>query len=464
MTSLRWRLMVAIALVVSLAFLASGVMVMVMTKATLHAQLDEALANEARALSGLVEQDGEEIESELGDQHAAAADDQRRTWSDHYAELWDGEGDVLFRSPALAQQDLEAEHGPAAMSFSSVRLPDGRIGRQVTLRFVPRQDPEEVQHPPRGAVLAVARGTAEVDETLARITGVLLGAGAAGTSSCLVLLLWVVRYALAPVRELASAIAEIREGDLAVRLDRELAPRELRSVVDRLNDLLGRLDAAFTRERELTAEIAHELRTPLAGLRVTIEVAISRERGAKRYHAALISCLAICEQAERVVESMLTLARLDARSLSADAAEVELDELVREVLAPHTHRISQRSLTVEAELPAIVIRTDREKLRAVLGNLIDNAISYADERGTIWIAITRDTIRIANTGCTLGSAEIARVFERFWRGDAARSGGVHAGLGLALCKKLVELLDGGIAAENRGGHFVATVTLPLAAA
>jgi two-component system, OmpR family, heavy metal sensor histidine kinase CusS len=273
------------------------------------------------------------------------------------------------------------------------------------------------------------------------------------------LLLAVIRYALSPVQALATAIAAIGEDDLDVRLDRRAAPTELAPVVDRLNDLLARLGSAFTRERELTAEVAHELRTPLAGLRATIEVTLGREREATRYRAALTDCLAICTQAERVVEAMLALARLEAEGVTARASEVDLAELVREVLIPFAPRASERQLTIETEL-APFMRCDRDKFQVVLQNLIDNAISYADASGILWISATATRLRVINTGCTLTSEELAHVFERFWRGDRARSSGAHAGLGLALCKKLVQVMGGTIAAEVNDGRFIATVTLP----
>lgn len=449
MTSIRRRLLVTTAVVTALAFLVSGALVFVLTEGALRSQFDDALRARAQALAALVEQDQQGIESEL-----AVVDRSGDPTEAH--QLWNDEGEVLARSEALHDRDLAVADEISGLSYATGFLPDGRPSRQITLRFVPRYDPEDQPAHPQAAVLVVARTTTEVDGIIQRIARVLAGIGAAGIMVSMGLLVVVIRYALSPAQAVATAIAAIGTEDLDVRLDRGAAPTELEPIVDRLNDLLARLDGAFTRERELTAEVAHELRTPLSGLRATLEVTLSREREAPRYRTALIDCLAICLQAERVVEAMLALARLEADGVTATAAHVELPELVREVLVPFGPRITERQLTLETTLdPSICC--DRDKFRVVLQNLIDNAISYTDTAGTVWIAATSSTLRVTNTGCLLTPAEVVHVFERFWRGDRARSDGAHAGLGLALCKKLVQVMGGTIMAEIDDGRFIVTV-------
>src|SRR5205085_12100562 len=128
-------------------------------------------------------------------------------------------------------------------------------------------------------------------------------------------------------------------------------------IVDSLDNLLRRLEAAFARERELTAEVAHELRTPIAGLRATIELALDRERTPERYRSALADCLAICVQTERTVESLMSLARPDAGMVAATREDIAIDEVVREALAPHAARAAERGLTVETELAPVTLAT-----------------------------------------------------------------------------------------------------------
>ncbi|MFN0249304.1 MAG: sensor histidine kinase, partial [Kofleriaceae bacterium] len=305
-----------------------------------------------------------------------------------------------------------------------------------------------------------ARALGGVDESVRRVAFVLIGGGIAGTLACLLALFALVRFSLAPVRDVANRIAQIRTSDLSARIADIRTPVELRPIVERLDEMLARVAAAFSRERELTAEVAHELRTPLAGLRATIEVALDRERPADRYRSALTDCLTITVQTERMVTALLSLARLDAGSVRLAREPVAIDELVRDVIAAHTTHAAERQLTIATELTSITRTTDREQMRVAVGNLVHNAVSYAPAGSTIDIGLTERELRVANDGCTLAPTDAGKVFERFWRGDSARTGGTHAGLGLALCKKLVELLGGTIEATIEGSRFIVTVRLP----
>ncbi|MGE0396351.1 MAG: ATP-binding protein [Kofleriaceae bacterium] len=451
MTSLRRRMLVAIGVAVSLAFLVSGTIVVVVMRASLSNRIDESLVREAEALSSLVEQDADGIESEIP--RSAVADSSR------LLQLWrEPGGERIERSESLTT-DLVRARG--AKVLEPITLPDGRDGRQITLRFTPRYD-ERVDEPAR-ATLVLARPTDDVDATIWRIALVLIFAGIAGTLACLVASRWLVSYSLSPLRTLATRIAEIRETDLALRLADARTPIEVQPLVARLDELLERLERAFARERELTAEVAHELRTPIAGLRSTIELALDRDRSAERYRAALSGCLAITLQAQRMVDVLLSLARLDAAPRRDGAsAPIAVDALVRELIAEHVTRAGERALTLDAQLEPATAAVDRDELRVIVANALDNAVSYASEGTTIRIATRshadRVRIEIANA-TTLEAADASRVFDRFWRADPARAAGAHAGLGLALCKKLVDRMGGTITAIVAGDEFTLTIEL-----
>ncbi len=457
--SIRTRLLAGTALGVAATFVVSGVLVYLLTRSQLRAQFDDALATRAHALTALIEQEGGGIETEL------ARDDDGK----QYAELWSDTGKVLWRSRALGHRDLDRvlrEH--QGIALAEVTLPDGRAGKQATIVFVPHQDTEDgPAAAPSKLRFAVARDTDDIDGTIAALGRILALVGIAATLLGVGLMALAVRFGLRPVRDLARAIAELRATDLGARLDTARSPAELRPVIERLNDLLHRVEAAFARERELTAEVAHELRTPMAGLRLKLELALERERTPERYRTALADSLAICLHTQRIVEGVLSLARLDAGMMAVERSSVAVDGIVRDALATHDARASERGLTVTPELAPVELAADADKLRLVIDNLIDNAVSYADDGGTIAIVVRpRDggaEIEVANTGCTLAPDDAANVFERFWRGDRARTqsadGRAHGGIGLALCKKLVELMGGTIEARIDGGRFVATVVL-----
>ena len=447
--SIRMRLLAGTALGVALTFAVSSIVVYTLTRSQMYAQFDEALATRARALTALIEQEGTTIETDL---------DREETGAELH-QLWQGDR-TIRRSRSLGSRDLGRQAmTPSVVAIERVVLPDGRTGRQATLELQPFQDVEEgPSAKPITLTFAIARDVDDVEAAIAALRRVLIAVGIAATLLAVALLAAAVRFGLRPVRDLAAAIAELRESNLDARLDAAGSPAELRPVVDRLNELLRRLEGAFARQRELTADVAHELRTPLTGLRATIELVRSRERSAERYRTALDECHAICLQMERTMEALLSLARIDAGREVVTRAAVPLAELMRSVVTPFATRAQERRVTIETELAAVTRDTDREKLRVVLHNLVENAVTYTDEGGTIRIEITERAIVISNTGCTLAAADATRVFERFWRGDKARSASGHAGVGLALSKKLVELVGGTITAEVIGDRFVATVT------
>ncbi len=445
--SIRARLLTGTAIGVAATFAVSGVLVYVLARSQIYSQFDDALAMRARALSSLVEQDGTTVETELD----------REELGTEYFQLWTSDGAVLQKSKSLGSGHL-MRSGQESSTIDTVMMPDGAAGRQLSLTFHPRQDPEDgPPAPPASVQLVLAKSTQEADSTIAALGRVLVLVGLASTLLTLALLAAAVRFGLRPVRELAQAIAELHTSNLAARLETARSPAELRPVVDRLNDLLRRLEGAFARERELTAEVAHELRTPLAGLRATIELALDRERTPERYRAALADCLEICVQTTRTVEALLSLARLDAGMVAAAHTPVELDELVREAVVPHAARVAERNLVLLTELAPVSRETDRDKLRVVLDNVIENATTYVNNGGTVRIELTATYLIVSNTGCTLDRDELARVFDRFWRGDKARTSGAHGGVGLALCKKLVELLQGTITADRIDDRFVLTI-------
>jgi two-component system sensor histidine kinase QseC len=246
-------------------------------------------------------------------------------------------------------------------------------------------------------------------------------------------------------------------------------PGELAPIVHRLNALLARLEAAFAREKAFTADVAHELRTPLAGLRTTMEVSLAKTRDAADHRRALAESLTIAEQMQQMIENLLELARAEAGQLHVAQDDVDLVPLLRDRFTPFDQRAQQRRLRVQWSLPpSCHARADRTKIALVLSNIFDNATTHADAPGEVRIELKSENgaarLRVSNPASRLSPGDAEHVFQRYWRGDAARSTidhQHHHGLGLPLCKQLVHLMGGdievGIAEE---GEFEVSVTLP----
>ena len=471
MRTLRGRLLLGTAVGTGLVLSASALALYMVVRAALWAEFDEALISKARSLSALVEQDRSEIETDIDE---ADLPEFRPSDRAEYYELRPSDGRVMARSSSLGEEDLPRLGGRTTEPLCrNMVLPDGRPGRIVAFTFIPRQEGNlregQPDMGPQTLTLSVARDTLETDRTLDRLAALLVFGCLGAIVVAVGVLAWFVRRGLGPLEEVATQIAAIGESDLSTRLDACGAPGELAPFIARLNDLLARLETAFAREKAFTADVAHELRTPLAGLRSTFEVSLSRERPADSYREALAKSLAICEQMQRMVENLLELARADAGQLEVARENVDLVALLKDCWGEFAYRAAERDLRVTFQLPeSCRLTTDRTRFRLVLSNVFDNAVTYTDAGGELTIALHVDDgqvrARVANTGSYVAEADTDRVFDRFWRGDTARTSdadGRRYGLGLPLCQKLITLLGGSISVSTAtGGTFAVTASLP----
>ncbi len=475
MRSLGRTLLVGTMVGTTVVLVAAGAVLYLLIRAGLLEQFDRSLVDKARTLASTIEQEEGNLDLEFEELDLYEFQSADRLG---YLQVSAADGTVLYRSPSLGGVDLEtvadsAESPPACW----IELPRGRRGRAVSITFTPQIEGEQRKlegeagsrrDSSAGAItLLMARDTSRVDALLLRL-GILLavvGLLAVGVSAGV---LWlVVRRSLRPVRRLAARIGQLGQENLSARIDATDVPAELRSVTARLNDLLHRLEAAFQRERAFSADVAHELRTPLAGLRSTVEVTLSKPRPAEEYQKALSDCLRVTAQMQAMVEKLLELASFEAGEVRVEFEPVLPNELIRAAWESLQESAAARRLQVQWNLgPPQPVVTDSSLLDLIIRNVLENAVEYADKGGTVTIVTAqkddRAEIRIRNTGATLSQEEAEHVFDRFWRGDAARSGtGIHAGLGLSLVSRAAAILRGQISVQSRvGGHFQITVVVP----
>jgi signal transduction histidine kinase len=314
-----------------------------------------------------------------------------------FAEAWGPDGSVLARSPGWTG-DL-----PPRTGTFDLTLPDGRHGRAFGLRFHPRDTEAKTT---ALVLLVLAEGTEDVE--------------AAGAT---------VRWRFIV---LGAIILALFAGVTAA--------------------LMRRVQAGVARERRFTTDVSHELRTPLAGLRTLLEVS-ARSPRPEDTHAALAIVIQMCA----LVENLLMLARVDAGQVHVERDRVALRALVDECWTPYAGAAAARGIELRNRLGEdAAATTDREKLRIIVGNLLANAAEYTEEGG--WIEVSQPSgalIEVADSGPPIADCE--RVFERMWRGDAARSAtGVHAGIGLSLARSLAEVLGLAVTcrSEDRIVRFV----------
>lgn len=266
---------------------------------------------------------------------------------------------------------------------------------------------------------------------------------------------------LRPLDELAGKVAVRTETNLSP-VDQATPPSEVRPLVAALNSLLARLDRALDKERRFTADAAHELRTPLAALKVQAQVALASPKEADRRHA-LEQVLAGADRATRLVQQLLRLARLDPLTHLEQRRDVPVAELfaaLRAELDEPARQLGQ-SLLIRDTGSEVTLSGDADLLGLALRNLAENALRHTPPGSVIEVGAgggaDETRLWVADDGPGVAPEELERLRERFYRGRDARHEG--SGLGLAIAQRVAELQGARLVLENRpqGGLLAALV-------
>lgn len=268
---------------------------------------------------------------------------------------------------------------------------------------------------------------------------------------------FLVRLGLTPLQRLSHAVSKVSENNIQLETKSNSLPIELRPIADRLNQTLALLKRAFAREKQAAADISHELRTPLAAMLINLEMGLRKPREAEEYRELLEECRIAGVQMTELVERMLALARLDAGSDHLRPREVDVSKLASQCVSLVRPIADSRglSLTFKEHGPAL-FTADPDKLREVMTNLLHNAIEYNRPGGSVNIEVQRVNghldMAVSDTGIGISAEARENIFERFYRADSARDANVlHAGIGLALVKGYVDLMEGKIDLESELG-------------
>ena len=446
MNSIRRHLATSLLAGFGLLWCAGAATVYLATRAMLVEEFDSALDARAQAIISLTEQEGAKVVLE----DAATLDP--LTPPRHARQFFQmrfNDGAVVMRSHSLAGHDLPRLDASDKLRFANLALQDGKAGRAAVVRFMPRVDPD-VPQPTAGAlpkaitlVVAVPRG--DLDRTLNTLLAILFGVAALASAATVLLIKRVVRAGLAPVTAIAERATTIDAGSLSQRFSTDTMPSELQPICARFNDLLARLETSFDRERRFSADVAHELRTPIAELRSLAEVALRWPDDASATAKTVEDARQIALQMEALVTRLLAMMRCEAGNQLLQREPVCVTELVAEVLRPFQPQVDMKQLAVTLAVPASVsMFTDRAVFQSILANLLANAVEYTPPRGKLDVRFVSDgghfTLTVANTVTDVTSDDLPHLFERFWRKDAARSGTNHCGLGLALSQTFARAL------------------------
>ena len=437
-------------------------------RASLLAQFDDGLRVKALVVITGTQQKKKELDVNFSDHFLRTFDDDIAT--DFYqVRVVDG-GDVE-RSDSLDREDLPERFGTLEEpEIWNLTLPKGRgAGRAIGIKFSPRFDRRDkvAKANPFEATVVVASQRSELDAVLRRL-GIVLAVGGLGllvaTSLAVPLVL---RPGLRPVRQVADLAQRIDATTLAQRFPTTNVPSELRPICERLNDLLARLAASFERERRFSADLAHELLTPLAEMRAIAESALKwpETAGPEDYERSVEILLRM----EQLVTQVLELARAEHGHVATQFASVDVPDVVQDVVRSHAATAGARRIEVVlSSADTLSVETDAGVLHVIVGNLISNAVAYAPEGSTVRVSWSAADgafeLSVANPAPQIGPDDLPQLFDRFWRKDAARTESRHSGLGLSVASELARTLRGTLTArKSTEEELILSFSQPLSA-
>ena len=278
---------------------------------------------------------------------------------------------------------------------------------------------------------------------------------------------WLTSRAIQPIQEIGAAASRISAGKLSWRVRVTDPDNELGRLATLMNAMFARLETAFTRQQQFTSDAAHELRTPLAVMISEAQTTLARPRSSAEYRQSLEDCLDAAQQMQTLTDTLLDFTRLDTDNGASQRTEIDLAEIASHCIQQLQPAAAVRQVTLKSALAQMPIVSVRERMQLVIINLLNNAIGYNRPGGEVVVTTKKDQIyailRVADTGIGIGPADLSHIFERFYRADKARSHVEgHAGLGLAICKSILDAERGTIHVESELGRgTVFTIRIPV---
>ncbi|PMS14565.1 two-component sensor histidine kinase [Trinickia dabaoshanensis] len=361
----------------------------------------------------------------------------------------DAQGRTIAASPALAQL------GPIAPPPAHTEGPRSATLADTVWRI------ETIRDAQTGRVVQVME-TSNSRSDLARGAALHVSRPLLFALPALALLVWLaIGRSLAPLRTLSEKI-RARDATTFEPIDIEHVPTEVRPLVDAIDQLLARLKQSIARERAFTSDAAHELKTPLAAIKVQAQVALAADDPMQR-QLAIQRVVQGVDRSSRLAEQLLLLARLDEHD-RIPTVPVALDALVLEAIARHAERARQKPIEISAlDLPARTVLAEPFLIGILLDNLFDNSIKYGKPGGHIEAALFDDgdavSLVIRDDGQGVAASEMRRLVDRFYRGGNAAAPG--SGLGLSIVRRIVSYFNGRLTFEPGMGGAGLTVIVSL---
>lgn len=373
-----------------------------------------------------------------------------------YVRVLDERGGTLAETPGMSERlpvkgfIALTDSPPGQRRYGEIQLPGGRSFRMAEARFEigPGKDVRTVQ--------------VAMDETLRRHFFEAFRRKDAiflclGLLFSIVVGSWLVRRSLLPLKDFIRAAGRIHLNTLHERLRTDQLPEELRDLARTFNEMLDRLEQSFSRLTRFSADLAHELRTPLHNLRGAAEVALCKDRTPAEYREIIGSSLEEFEKLSSLIDRLLFLARAENPELQIQREPVRLALELERLCDFYESIASESGVELVVKAPeSLTGNFDKTLFLRTIGNLLSNAITHCSHGGrtSVTASAIGDEIRIevSDDGCGIDPQHLPRLFDRFYRADSSRtraSGGI--GLGLSIVKSIVQLHHGEVSIESTVG-------------
>ncbi len=277
---------------------------------------------------------------------------------------------------------------------------------------------------------------------------------------------WAASRGIAPMNDLIRVAGTINDKNISTRIPLPPHRDEIHQLTTTMNELLQRIEESLIREKQITADISHELRTPITVIRGTLEVLIRKKREPEQYEEKIRTVIHEVDTLNKVIDQLLQLSRIDAGMLSFNITSVPLLPLLEDIKVKRYHLLSEKEMSLQIIVPEqACVYTDPDFLRIILENLIGNAIKYgfAAQPVTCTWDEQHQRLSVSDKGPGIPADQIPLLFNRFYRADSSRNSGTDGvGLGLSIVKNLADMLGISVSVDSRedyGTTFTLTFSI-----
>ncbi len=346
----------------------------------------------------------------------------------------------VFPSQSISNAQMPADYRNDGKLYSLLTQNESVDGHNYTIQIAQDRSTDAQFRKQFRTLLALVLGVGLIASALIAIT--------------------VTRRGLRPLGQMRRALERVQPANLSERIDPGRWPSELQPLAASFDDMLGRLEDSFTRLSQFSADLAHELRTPVGNMLGEAQVALTRDRRPEEYRTVIESAAAECERLSGIIDNLLFLARAESAEQQVNRSVFNGRYALEKIASFYEVSAEDAQITITCEGDADIFADPLLFNRAV-GNLVENALRFTPKGGEIRISLRRSgngsEISVRDSGSGIAPEHLPRVFDRFYRGDASRSS-AGTGLGLALVKSIVDLHGGSVAVESVQGRGT-TVTL-----